>query len=154
MQRLLMAAGSILLLTTVAHSQPFALHRPAHPTVFILAGDEDSGDSSDAADAGATDDGAGGSSDSGAAAGSGNADEGSSAASDVGATDNGGGDQGPDADDASATDDSAGAAPVGAPPGPPPLTNAPQPGPPPSFATLGGLGGTIKNWVTACHCAR
>src|SRR5262249_46095344 len=138
MQRLLMAAGSILLLTTVAHPHPFATHRPANPASFTLAADDDGG-SSDNGDASATED----------------ADEGSSATSDVGVTDNGGGDQGPDAGDARATDDSAGAAPDGAPPGPPlPLTEAAPPGRPPSFATLGVLkGSTVKN-IDACSCAR
>src|SRR5262249_38101840 len=110
MQRLLMAAGSILLLTTVAHPQPFAPHRTAHPAAFILAADD--GGSSDNGDASATD----------------NADEGSSATSDMDVTDNGGEDQGADAGDASATDDSA--ASVGVPPEPPPpLTEAPPSGP-------------------------
>src|SRR5262249_42100317 len=125
------------LLTTVAHPQPFAPHRPAHPASFILAADDDG--SSDNGDASATED----------------ADEGSSATSDVGVTDNGGGGQGPGARDARGADASAGAAPDGAPPGPPlPLTEAPPPGPPPSFATLGVLkGSTVKN-IDACSCAR
>jgi hypothetical protein len=55
MQRLLMAASSILLLTMVAHSQPFAPRRLAHRTAFILAGDDGSG-SSENGDASVTDD--------------------------------------------------------------------------------------------------
>ena len=137
MQRLLMAAGSILLLTTAAHPAAFAPHRPAHPAAFILAEDDD-GRSSDGGDAGATE----------------NVDEGSSATGDAGVTDDGGGDQGPDAGDASATDDGADAAPDGAPPEPPPLAEAPPPGPPPSFATLGALKGSTVKSIDACSCAR
>ena len=138
MHPLLMAASSILLLTTVAHSQPFAAHRPAHPAALILAGDEDSGDSSGAGDAGVTDNGAEGSSDSGDATAPDSGDKGSDNGG-AGVTDNSGGDQSPDAAVAGATNDSAGVAPDGS---------------PPSFATLGPLQGTVKNWVRAGADAR
>ena len=137
MQRLLMAAGSILLLTTVAHPQPFAPHRPAHPAAFILAADDDG--PSDNSDASATD----------------NADEGSSATSAVGVTDNGSGDRSPDAAVDDATDESASAVPNGTPPAPPPPeTEAPPPGPPPSFATLAPLQGATPREINADSSAR
>src|SRR5262245_57589812 len=82
MQRVLMAAGSILLLTTAAHPQPLT-QRLSHPAVFILADEDDSG-SADDADA---IDNAG--------------EDSSSATTDEGVTDNSSGDQGQGADDAS-----------------------------------------------------
>ena len=40
MQRLVMAAGSILLLTLVNQPKPFAPHRPAGPAAIVLANDD------------------------------------------------------------------------------------------------------------------
>jgi hypothetical protein len=122
MRRLLMAAGSILLLTTVAHARPLGPRHPAHPTVFVLAGDDDSGSSDDASAADS-------------------ADDGSAANGDAGVTDNGGEDPGADVGVAGAAPDGAGATPAGAPPGPPP--------PVPSFSSLQPLQGTGHRWIRA-----
>jgi hypothetical protein len=88
--RLLMAAGTILLLMTAAHSQPYALHRPTVPAAFIPAGDDDSGSSGDASAAD-------------------NTDDVSTATGDVGPAGDGGGDRSPAAAVAGATNNSAGA---------------------------------------------
>src|SRR5690348_8901179 len=103
MNRLMLAAGSILLLTTAAQAGPFSLHQAApHPT-FILAGDEDSGDSSAAGDAGVSDDGAAGSDGGDAAAPDNAGDDGSNSAY-LGVTNDGDG-----GENSGGTDDGAGA---------------------------------------------